>query len=164
MEFAVMEFAGMEFAGMEFAGMEFAGMEFAIMEFAIMEFRRPHPILLTGIPQLQLPPLDPYHLSPFTFNQLQGPLQMSASFDDIVITGLSKFNLHYFDWNYSLRKMFLGATIPTLIAKGKYNIMGRIFGLPLQAAGAYSTIMNGIEVEAESDLDTLAKFSAYLII
>ncbi|XP_047737846.1 uncharacterized protein LOC125178353 [Hyalella azteca] len=40
--------------------------------------------------------------------------------------------------------------------------MGRIFGLPLQAAGAYSAIRNGIEVVAESDLGLRADGRMYL--
>ncbi|XP_018012007.1 uncharacterized protein LOC108669216 [Hyalella azteca] len=87
---------------------------------------------------------------------------MRSSFDDIVINGLSKFDLHYFDWHYSLRKMFIGATIPTLIVKGKYNIMGWIIGLPLQAVGSYSAVLRGIELEAESDLGLKADGRMYL--
>ncbi|XP_018014936.1 protein takeout [Hyalella azteca] len=105
-----------------------------------------------GIPRLNVPPMDPHRLDPIVFNPLEGPVQVRTRFDDLVITGLSKFDIKYFDWHFKLRKMFVGCIIPTLLLKGKYNVTGRIFELPIEGAGAYASLLSGIVIEAESDL------------
>jgi hypothetical protein len=38
--------------------------------------------------------------------------------------------------------MFVGCVIPTLLLKGKYNVTGRIFELPIEGAGAYSSLLS----------------------
>ncbi|XP_018011500.1 protein takeout [Hyalella azteca] len=116
---------------------------------AIMKMR---PQIAAGIPRLNFPPMDPHRLAPIVFNQLEGPVQVRSRFDDIVITGLSKFDIKYFDWNIKLKKMFFGCTIPSLLLKGKYNVTGRIFELPIEGAGAYTSLLTGIVIEAESDI------------
>jgi hypothetical protein len=41
--------------------------------------------------------MDPHRLPPIVFNQLEGPVQVRSRFDDLVITGLSKFDIKYFE-------------------------------------------------------------------
>ncbi|KAF2351846.1 hemolymph juvenile hormone binding [Trinorchestia longiramus] len=115
----------------------------------IMQMR---PQMAKGIPELNLPPLDPHVLKPLEFIQSEGPVQVRALYDQLVIHGGSKFDLKYFDWHFKQKKLFMSVLLPSLLIKGRYNITGMIFALPIDGNGAYTTLLKGIAVDSDSNL------------
>ena len=57
------------------------------------------PLMLTGIPELGLPRTEPMNVDVITFNQGQPPVKISATFSNVVVTGLSNFITNYIDAN-----------------------------------------------------------------
>ncbi|KAF2366817.1 hemolymph juvenile hormone binding [Trinorchestia longiramus] len=116
---------------------------------AILSIR---PQIASGIPELNLPPLDPHSLEPIEFVQGDGPVNVRAYYDQLVMSGFSQLDIKYFDWHFTDLKFFMGATIPSLLIKGRYNITGRIFELPIEGNGAYTSLLKGVVFETKSDL------------
>lgn len=55
------------------------------------------PKLRTGIPELNLPPLDPLHLRTVQFQHGTGPIKIIATFKNVEATGLGVFNKTEFE-------------------------------------------------------------------
>ena len=58
------------------------------------------PRLADGVPEINLPPMDPLHLKNIAFRHGSGPIKVIASFSNVVATGLSLYNKSEFLWAY----------------------------------------------------------------
>ncbi|KAF2366818.1 hemolymph juvenile hormone binding [Trinorchestia longiramus] len=113
-------------------------------ECIVQSVMKVQPRMAEGISELNLPKLEPLYLGSFNMTQSQGPVNFRADFSDLTVTGLSRLDLKYLDVNYANRSVHMGCTLPGLNIRGKYDVNGRIFELPVQGQGPFLALLEGI--------------------
>ncbi|XP_046648871.1 protein takeout-like [Daphnia pulicaria] len=114
--------------------------------FKIVEDLRP--FMPTGIPEINVPVLDPMFIQ--SVNLVQG--EFRSTFSQIQVRGLSKFTTISVTADPDTMVMKLRLSIPELRITGQYKISGRIFVLAVEGTGTFWNILNNVTVDATSNL------------
>lgn len=103
---------------------------------------RPH--LLNGIPELDVPSLDPLFV-PEIFIAQTGGIQISAGFKNISIAGPTKFRLRSVRADVESDKFRMKIWFPALIMKATYEIRGQLLMMPINGRGLCSGNFSDID-------------------
>lgn len=103
---------------------------------------RPH--LIQGIPELDVPSLDPLFVPEINIAQIGGGIQVSAGFKNISISGPTKFRLRSVRADVVNDKFRMKIWFPALVLKAEYQIRGQLLMMSIngsgQCAGNFSDI------------------------
>lgn len=108
----------------------------------IMESLRPR--MKTGIPELNLPPLDPFKLDAFTFTQREGNVVVNAKFNNVKVRGVSDFKTNYIRVNPTTLTLEVDLNLPRLLINGNYTMDGKLFLLDIVGQGPFYSVLDGI--------------------
>ena len=75
-----------------------------------------------GLPALGIPPLDPLNAGNFSFKEETSYVKCKASFQDIVVTGLSSITFPKIAFNGDHFELAITANLKDIKAAGKYNL------------------------------------------
>lgn len=114
--------------------------------FKIVEDLRP--FMPTGIPEINVPVLDPMFIN--SINLIQGDFK--STFSQIQVRGLSKFVTKGVSADADNMTLKLRLQIPELRITGQYKLTGRLFVMNLEGTGTFWNILNDVNVEANSNL------------
>jgi len=93
---------------------------------------RPH--LLDGIPELNVPSLDPLFVPEIKITQ-SGGIQIAAAFKNISITGATKFRLRSVRADVESDKFRMKIWFPALLMKASYDLKGQLLMMPINGNG-----------------------------
>lgn len=93
------------------------------------------PYLIKGIPELDVPPLDPLFVPMIAIDQTGG-IQVAASFHNISIYGAGDFRLRNIRTEMESNKMRIKLWYPQLSLAATYDIRGQLLMLPIAGQGA----------------------------
>lgn len=93
---------------------------------------RPH--LSQGIPEINVPSLDPLLVPEFSIAQESG-INVQASFKNITIDGATNFRLRSVRTDTQSDKFRMKIWFPELIMKGEYDIQGMMLMMPIRGNG-----------------------------
>ncbi|XP_077293497.1 uncharacterized protein LOC143916340 [Arctopsyche grandis] len=95
-------------------------------------------LLLNGDQSRDIPVMDPWKVKTYSFEFSSLPLSLKISAENIVLTGLSGFNVHNIDLSESPLQLKFDFTLPAIkMDAAKYTLRGRVFdALPIYGAGA----------------------------
>ncbi len=101
-----------------------------------------------GIPALGIPPLDPLSIGSFSFSEKdEAYVDIKASFEDVVITGISTINFTNLSFDHNSFKVSAAATISNLKGTGKYKLDGTAVTIvPLKGDGDVTAEIDDIAV------------------
>lgn len=94
---------------------------------------RPH--LIRGIPELDVPSLDPLFVPELKIAQ-NGGIQVAADFKNISISGPSKFRLRAVRADVGSEKFRMKVWFPELVMRGYYEIRGQLLMMPINGRGS----------------------------
>ncbi|KAI9556806.1 hypothetical protein GHT06_016597 [Daphnia sinensis] len=114
--------------------------------FKIVEDLRP--FMPTGIPEINVPVLDPMFIQ--SINLVQGDFR--STFSQIQVRGMSKFITNSVTADPDAMTMKLRLSIPELRITGQYKTSGRIFVLAVEGTGTFWNILSNVTVDATSNL------------
>ncbi|KAK4015444.1 protein takeout [Daphnia magna] len=114
--------------------------------FKIVEDLRP--FMPTGIPEINVPVLDPMFIQ--SINLVQG--EFRSTFSQIQVRGMSKFITNSVTADPDAMTMKLRLSIPELRITGQYKTSGRIFVLAVEGSGTFWNILSNVTVDATSNL------------
>lgn len=83
------------------------------------------PKLQDGIPELEIPSLEPLFIPEIVIDQIDG-VQIHATFKNLTVAGLSKFRLRSFKTDKNAEKLLCKLWFPQLLIKGFYEIRGQL--------------------------------------
>lgn len=110
------------------------------------------PYLIKGIPELDVPPLDPLFVPEISIDQAGG-VNVSATFTNISIYGAGDFRLRNIRTEMETNKMRIKLWYPQLSLAATYNISGLIISLPIQGTGScwgnFTDIDGSVSVQLE---------------
>lgn len=93
------------------------------------------PYLIRGIPELDVPSLDPLYVPEIKISQTGG-IQIAASFRNVTIAGPCKFRLRSVRADTSSDKFRMKVWFPDLVMTGMYDIRGQLLMMPINGRGS----------------------------
>ncbi|KAF2366815.1 hemolymph juvenile hormone binding [Trinorchestia longiramus] len=111
------------------------------------------PRMGAGIPELNIPRLEPLLLKNIVFKQSEPPVTVEAVYSNVQVSGITAFDIKYLDINMREQVALVGLTIPSLTMRGQYRIGGNVFLLPVEGEGDFITILDGMIVEGVGNLE-----------
>jgi Haemolymph juvenile hormone binding protein (JHBP) len=92
------------------------------------------PYLIQGIPELDVPSLDPLYVPEIKISQ-NGGIQIAATFKNITIAGACKFRLRSVRADPSSDKFKMKVWFPALMMQAMYDIRGQLLMMPINGRG-----------------------------
>lgn len=93
---------------------------------------RPH--LANGIPELNIPSLEPLFVDEIKITQ-SGGIQLSAVFKNISITGATNFRLRSVRADVESDKFRMKIWFPSLVMRASYELRGQLLMMPINGRG-----------------------------
>lgn len=92
------------------------------------------PYLINGIPELDIPSLDPLFVPEIKIEQAGG-VQIDSTFRNVEITGATNFRLRSVRADAEKDKFRMKVWFPDLMLKSDYDIQGQLLMLPIKGTG-----------------------------
>lgn len=100
--------------------------------------------MLDGIPELNVPSLDPLFVPEIKITQ-SGGIQIAAAFRNISITGATKFRLRSVRADVESDKFRMKIWFPALVMKASYELRGQLLMMPINGNGLCSGNFSDID-------------------
>lgn len=91
-----------------------------------------HPLLKDGIPEMHIPPIEPFKVQTVTFDTGR---TFKATFENISVHGLSSFKLKDVKFDYDQKTLELDLEFFDVWADSNYKIKGKLIVLDLDGTG-----------------------------
>lgn len=101
-----------------------------------------------GIPEWNIPVLEPLAIRGISLNQGGGNTRIRATFKDLRVSGLSNYTITYVKSDPAKYKFTLGLQFPKLHITGVYDIFGNLLLIPIKGHGPFWA--DFLEVAADS--------------
>jgi hypothetical protein len=110
------------------------------------------PYMRTGLPDFNIPQTEPMFIPRVDFHLVKPPIDVSVTFEDNTVEGLSTFQLNTISADKTRKVLAMSITVPRLVSVGKYAMSGQAF-VPLEnSSGTYKTIFQDVVLNGESKL------------
>ncbi|CAH1111899.1 unnamed protein product [Psylliodes chrysocephalus] len=103
------------------------------------------PLLVKGIPDLDIPSVEPLIIPEVIIDQGSGPVSLRSVYKDIKVYGPSKFTIKDIKVDLEKDKMRIKLWIPSLKVSCKYSIDGKILMMPIAGSGLSTANYSNIE-------------------
>ncbi len=116
-----------------------------------------------GIPPLGIPPLDPLSVGSFSFSEKESYVDVKASFQDVVVTGLSTIDFPKLSFDDTQLKVSATTTLANLKGTGKYKLDGTaVYIVPLTGDGDMTVEAEAVTMTISMTVSTfnIAKLTA----
>ncbi|XP_055384413.1 circadian clock-controlled protein daywake [Condylostylus longicornis] len=104
------------------------------------------PYLISGIPTLNIPPMEPLLVPLVKVDQSVGPIYVKSQYNDVKIMGTSKFVVEDLKMNFDDNSFSLQIYFPTLNITSDYSITGKILIMPIIGKGALNANFTDVVV------------------
>ncbi|GAB6024691.1 hypothetical protein CHUAL_009825 [Chamberlinius hualienensis] len=106
------------------------------------------PLLKTGIPEINIPVMDPLRISRLDFKEHGSSVKAEATFTNIVVVGASQLQAKSIKIDKKARTAAATISFPRLSATGDYVINGEILMLPIDGKGKFTLDLGHIDAVA----------------
>ncbi|KAL1490584.1 hypothetical protein ABEB36_013253 [Hypothenemus hampei] len=104
------------------------------------------PYLVQGIPELNLPPFEPFNLPQLGLQQGTQALNFKAVLKNVIIHGLTKYKFSRFDFDVANLQFFCNATLSNMLLEGDYTVNGRVLIAPVVGSGTFTAAIDHADV------------------
>ncbi|XP_015174073.1 PREDICTED: uncharacterized protein LOC107065150 [Polistes dominula] len=108
------------------------------------------PYLIKGIPELDLPSIEPLHISELRMDNGQGAVRVSALYSNITVNGASNYNATKVRVDLKNLRFDLHLTIPKVELQGRYEIAGNVLLFPIKSHGDFWALFGDIAAVART--------------
>ncbi|XP_041988012.1 uncharacterized protein LOC121739585 isoform X2 [Aricia agestis] len=91
-----------------------------------------------GLPDINLPPIDPLNIPKIRILQGEGPVNVNAALENVVVTGFGKTEVISSQVDSKNYAFFTRVRVPKMRIEGTYDLKGRILLIPLVGNGNMS--------------------------
>lgn len=106
------------------------------------------PYLVKGIPELNLPPLEPLVIPELKMENGQGPVRVRALFSNITAIGPGNYTITKVRINVATYRIDLHLALPKIELHGNYDIDGNVLLFPIQSHGNFWALFGDVEAIA----------------
>jgi len=110
------------------------------------------PRLAEGVPEINLPAMEPLKLENVAFQQGSGPVRVVAEFTNVEVSGLSNFTQSNFWVDVPKRTLDFDLILPQLTLVGNYEVSGNLFFIPIGGNGDFYLNLGGTRAKGVSKL------------
>ncbi|KAG5323115.1 TAKT protein, partial [Acromyrmex heyeri] len=104
-----------------------------------------HPYLVKGIPELDLPPIEPLVIPELKMENGQGPVRVRAIFTNITTIGPGNYSINKVRVNISSYRFDMHLSLPKIDIHGSYDINGNVLLFPIQSDVKAIVRIQGVE-------------------
>ncbi|XP_014471415.1 PREDICTED: protein takeout-like [Dinoponera quadriceps] len=102
------------------------------------------PYLVKGIPELELPPIEPLVIPEMKIENGQGPVRVRAIFTNITAIGPGNFSISKIRINMASYRIDIHISFPKIELQGNYDINGNILLFPIQSHGQFWALLGDV--------------------
>jgi len=92
---------------------------------------------LIGIPELDVPPIEPLVIPELKMANGQGPVRVRAIFTNITTIGPGNYSVNKVRVNISSYRFDMHLSLPKIDIHGNYDINGNVLLFPIQSHGDF---------------------------
>ncbi|XP_046392877.1 protein takeout-like [Ischnura elegans] len=100
-------------------------------------FNHLRPYLVKGIPELEMPPIEPLKIDVLAMENGHGPVNVRAVFTNLTVHGASNYSVVAVKSDLATYRLDLGMKIPVITATGRYEVTGNVLLLPVRSKGDF---------------------------
>ncbi|XP_071555960.1 protein takeout [Temnothorax nylanderi] len=106
------------------------------------------PYLVKGIPELDVPPIEPLVIPELKMENGQGPVRVRAIFTNITAIGPGNYSVSKVRVNISSYRFDLHLSLPKIDIHGSYDINGNVLLFPIQSHGDFWALFGDVKAIA----------------
>jgi len=110
------------------------------------------PALKNGLPELNVPQLDPMTIPNLQFSEVGSVVQGTATFSNVKVLGIGDYVPKFVTVDRLNKIVKVALTIPVMSVTGNYDIDGSVFLLPVKGSGPFSMNLTGVDGLATSHM------------
>lgn len=110
-----------------------------------------------GLPEIDIPTLEPLHIPKIRILQGDGPVNVNAALDDVVITGFGKTEVLLSQVDGKTYDFYTRVRVPKLRIEGTYDLRGKILLIPLVGRGLCWFEPTNMTIDIVSDVKLYEK-------
>ncbi|CAH1163962.1 unnamed protein product [Phaedon cochleariae] len=119
------------------------------------------PFLAKGVPELSMPPLEPFIIPEVVLEQGTSALNFKATLTNVTIHGITNYKFSRFEFDVPNMQFFCDADLGEMIIKGNYTVNGKILIAPIVGSGTFvasidncnATVYQKVEVRKKKGVD-----------
>ncbi|XP_011309495.1 protein takeout [Fopius arisanus] len=111
-------------------------------------FNHLKPYLIKGIPELELPPIEPLTIPQLGMENGQGAVRVSALFSNITAIGPGNYTVGRVRVDLRNLRLDLHLAIPKIELQGHYVVAGNVLLFPIQSQGDFWALFGDVEAIA----------------
>lgn len=111
------------------------------------------PYLVKGIPELELPSIEPLTIPELGMENGQGAVRVSALFSNITCVGAGNYNVTKVRVDLNSLRIDLHLTIPKVELQGRYEVAGNVLLFPIQSQGDFWALFGDVAAIARAQGD-----------
>ncbi|XP_048521145.1 uncharacterized protein LOC109537269 isoform X1 [Dendroctonus ponderosae] len=104
------------------------------------------PYLAKGIPELKVPPFEPFNIPEIKLEQGTSALNFKALLKNVMAYGLTNYTFSQFDFDVPNLQFFCTAKIHKMKLAGDYTVTGKILVAPIQGGGKFTAGIDSVDV------------------
>ncbi|XP_032681342.1 uncharacterized protein LOC116848888 [Odontomachus brunneus] len=102
------------------------------------------PYLVNGIPELDLPSIEPLVIPELKIENGQGPVRIRALFNNITAIGPGNYSINKIRVNMSSYRLDIHVSFPKIELQGLYDINGNVLLFPIQSHGEFWALFGDV--------------------
>lgn len=122
-------------------------------------FAKMQPLLLKGIPEVNLPPMDPFVLPIMVINRTSSNdlVKINATVRNIRVEGARNLQVNGLKLEPAKHRGEIRLTLPWTYVEMEYDVTGRLLTLPLQSKGFFRGNFTNTQMYIKSSLETYTR-------
>ncbi|XP_003398029.1 uncharacterized protein LOC126920399 [Bombus affinis] len=106
------------------------------------------PYLLKGIPDLELPPIEPLIIPELGMENGQGAVRIKALFSNITVIGAGNYTISKTRIDIQTYRLDLHLAFPKIELEGRYEVVGNVLLFPIQSHGEFWALFGDVQAIA----------------
>ncbi|XP_017892818.1 uncharacterized protein LOC108632638 [Ceratina calcarata] len=102
------------------------------------------PYLLKGIPELDLPPIEPLVIPELGMENGQGAVRVKALFSNITVFGAGNYTITKTRIDVRTYRLDLHLAFPKIELQGRYEVVGNVLLFPIQSHGDFWALFDNV--------------------
>ncbi|XP_003690199.1 uncharacterized protein LOC100868510 [Apis florea] len=103
------------------------------------------PYLLKGIPELDLPPIEPLIIPELGMENGQGAVRVRALFSNITVIGAGNYTLTKSRVDVKTYRLDIHLAFPKIELQGRYEVVGNVLLFPIQSHGEFWALFGDVQ-------------------
>ncbi|XP_026323616.1 protein takeout-like [Hyposmocoma kahamanoa] len=107
-------------------------------------FNHLRPYLARGLPDLDIPPVEPLYVDKLLMENNAGPVRVTAAFTNITVLGPSNYTVNKVRSDLQKLRMDIAFSLPRIELSGLYEVSGQVLLFPVRSRGDFWAVFGDV--------------------